>query len=352
MIAVRILLFIAGTAVILRTIRSALVTFVVPRAIADALTRWVFLRTRDVFSLLSKRARNYPELDGIWALYAPVALFMLPFVWIVLILCSYAGLYAGVGVAGWSRPFALSGSSLFTLGVSVPKGLPETALAYSEAALGLGLIALLIAYLPTIYNAWSRREALVSLLEVRAGDPPTPFELYRRYFLIGRLGDVSELWERWETWFAEVEESHTSLASLPLFRSSQPHRSWVVAAGAVLDSAALAMSSLQIPRDAEAALMLRGGTLCLRSVCALFRLPFPADPHYPGTPISVTRAEWEDVCDRLAEVGVPIVADRDQAWSDFAGWRVNYDVPLRALAGLTIAREAPWSSDRPIEYRQ
>jgi hypothetical protein len=70
------------------------------------------------------------------------------------------------------------------------------------------------------------------------------------------------------------------------------------------------------------------------------------NPHFPQDPISISRSEFDAVYDRLAAKGVPLKPDRDQAWLDFAGWRVNYDPVLLALADLTMAPPAPWSSDR------
>ena len=98
--------------------------------------------------------------------------------------------------------------------------------------IGLGLVALLISYLPSIYGAFARRERMVGLLEGRAGSPPTAVAMLTRYAQIGALGMVDdELFQRWEEWFIDVEESHTSFAALVFFRSPQPERSWITAAG-------------------------------------------------------------------------------------------------------------------------
>src|SRR5258708_39527866 len=136
----------------------------------------------------------------------------------------------------------MSGSSVLTLGFALVDNFPTTVLAFSEATIGLILIALLIAYLPTIDSAFSRREAAVTMLEVRAGSPPSAVEMIIRYTRLKRLEQLGELWKAWEVWFVDLEESHTSLSALSFFRSPQPHRSWVTAAGAVLDGAALARS--------------------------------------------------------------------------------------------------------------
>jgi hypothetical protein len=239
----------------------------------------------------------------------------------------------------------LSGSSLFTLGFSHPVGLPATALAFSEAAIGLFLLALLITYLPAIYSAYSRREVGVTSLEVRAGSPPSAREMIWRHWMLERVGELGAVWQEWERWFVDVEETHSSLPSLVFFRSPQPDQNWVTAAGAVLDGAALALSSVDIPKDVQAEFCLRAGYLCLRRIAGFFRVPFDPDPA-PDAPISVAREEWEAVVDELEREGVPIKSDRAQAWRDFAGWRVNYDTVLLALANIVSAPPATWSSDR------
>jgi hypothetical protein len=223
--------------------------------------------------------------------------------------------------------------------------MPGVVLVFSEAALGLGLVALLISYLPTIYQSFSRREAAVTLLEVRAGSPPSAIELILRYHRIQGMERAGILWPAWEAWFGELEETHTSLGVLAFFRSPNPARSWVTAAGAILDAAALFASTLDVPRDAQQDLCVRAGYIALRSIADFYLIPFNAHPQ-PGDSISITRAEYDAACERLIAGGVALKSDRDQTWRDFAGWRVNYDEALLALANLTMAPIAPWSSDR------
>jgi hypothetical protein len=131
------------------------------------------------------------------------------------------------------------------------------------------------------------------------------------------------------------------------FRSPQPEHSWITAAGSILDCASLRLSVIERPFDADAAYCIRAGYLALQRIAAFFRIPFDPTPQ-PTDVISVTRDEFDDACDELARQGLPLKDDRDQAWRDWAGWRVNYDRPLVALAGLTMAPFAPWSSDRSI----
>ncbi len=143
----------------------------------------------------------------------------------------------------------------------------------------------------------------------------------------------------------DIAESHSSLPALVFFRSPKLQHSWVTAAGAILDAASLVNSTVDVAHDPQADLCIRAGYLALREIANSFGVVY--DPSSkPSDPISISQAEYEAVCDELARADVPLKADREQAWKDFAGWRVNYDTPLLALAGLTMAPSAPWSSDR------
>jgi hypothetical protein len=341
----RIAVFLLGVFLVAGTLLSAIQTFVLPRSANVLLTRIVFRSLLRVLSVGLRRAQTYEARDRIMALYAPVGLLMLPPAWLVLVLIGYAGMYWALGVEPVYAAFRLSGSSLLTLGFETQAGVILSLLQFSQAALGMILVALLISYLPTIYSAFSRRETLVTMLEVRAGSPPSAIEMIKRYHRLHGLNSLHDVWAGWETWFSEIEESHTSLAALVFFRSPQPDHSWVTAAGAVLDAASFMRSAVDVPRDVQADLCIRAGYLALRRIADFFRVTYNAAPR-PGDPISLSRQEFDAACDELATQGVPLKPDRDQAWRDFAGWRVNYDTVLLALAGITMAPYAPWSSDR------
>jgi hypothetical protein len=341
-----ILAFLAGFSLVAWTVFSALETFILPRAVPDRLTRAVFLVVRLFLFLPLKRARTFEARDRIMAFYAPLGLLALVPTWYLLVTLGYAGIYWGLGISNWQQDILLSGSSLLTLGFETPKSLPVALLTFSEGALGLILVALLIAYLPTMYAAFSRRESAVTMLEVRAGNPPSAIEMLLRYHRIHGLERLGEVWPVWENWFAEIDESHTSLPALAFFRSPRPRYSWVTSAGAVLDAASLTLSAVDIPSDPQAMLCIRAGYLALGHIAEYLGLPQNPNPQYPDEPISITRLEFDAACERLAQAGVPLKADREQSWLDFAGWRVNYDRALLGLCRLIIVPVAPWSSDR------
>ena len=351
MFLIRVIVFLLGLAIVVRTVMSVIQTFVLPRSANDRLTRFVFLTVRKLFQMRLRRITTYEELDRLLAYYAPVGILaLLPF-WLALISVGYMGMYWAAGNFTWLEAFRISGSSLLTLGFATDQAIATTFLEFTEATLGLMLVALLIGYLPSMYSAFQRRESAVALLEVRAGSPPSAVEMITRYHRIHGLDRLSEVWRTWETWFVDIEESHTSLAALVFFRSPQPDHSWITAAGAVLDAASLTRSSVDIPTDPLADLCIRAGYLALRRIADFFEVEYNPHPE-PGDAISITHDEFAEAYSQLAAQGVPLKADREQAWRDFAGWRVNYDRVLLALAGLTNAPPAPWSSDRGlVEYK-
>lgn len=345
LIALRILAVGAGLLLLLATLGSAIKTVILPRSAVSVITRAVFLLTRRVFSVLARPSTPFARRDRILALYSPISLVATLAAWLGLTLGAYMLIFWGVDHVTWERAFEVSGSSLFTLGSTSPPGVGSIAIVFTEAAIGLFLLALLITYLPSIYAAFSRREVGVTALAVRAGEPPSGVTMISRFQRLGRIPLLNDVWTEWERWFVDVEETHTSLPSLVFFRSPQADHSWITAAGAVLDGAALAVSTVDIEHDVQADICLRAGYLCLRRVADFFRVAYDPDPQ-PGDAVSVSRADWEAAVAEMEETGVPIRADREQAWRDFSGWRVNYDTVLLALCNLTSAPYAPWSADR------
>ncbi|MDQ6827503.1 MAG: hypothetical protein M3081_01390 [Gemmatimonadota bacterium] len=349
MIALRVLVFIVGAVLVPIALISATRTFVLARAAPDPIVRATFLYVRKLFRLRIRFLKEYDDRDRVMALYAPASLLMLPMVWLTVVLFGYTAMYWALGMPSVRAAFTASGSSLLTLGFSPVEDFPETVLSFTEAAIGLVLIALFISYLPTMYAAFSRREAMVTRLELRAGSPPTGPEFLRRLKQLDMLDDTKQIWEQWEHWFVELEETHTSLAALPFFRSPQPQRSWVTAAGAVLDACVLSIAALERPREPQAELCARAGSVTLQHIAEYFRIEFNPYPT-PDHPISVTRAEFDAACNRLAADGLRMREDGDRAWRDFSTLRAQYDTVLLALAALTMAPYAPWSSDRATGF--
>lgn len=347
-----IVVFGIGLWIVQMTVMSVIRSFVLPRAERPWLTAIVFTISFRIFYMLRlKKVTTYEERDRILAYYSPLTLFFLPLAWLTCIMLGYTAMIWAVGQNISLRDsFLISGSSLLTLGFRMEDQLAIEVLAMSEAALGMILIALLIGYLPTMYSAFSRRETVITMLEVRAGAPASAITMILRLHRTGILQDSSEMesmWRNWEVWFAEIEESHTTLAPLVFFRSPKPNRSWVVGAGVIMDTGALIASTVDITSRVHTPLCIRAGFVTLRSIADFFGLDYPADPQ-PTDPISITREEFDAVYDELVANGVPVKIDRDQCWRDFSGWRVNYDSLLLQIARLTWSPYAQWISDRSI----
>jgi hypothetical protein len=347
-VAVEIVQILAGVAIIVSIADAAIRTYVLPRPSGVTVSRLIARAVRWVFDLFARRATDDQGRDKVLAVFGPIMLLVYMAVWLAGLLVGFALLYEAVSEKTWDEAFRISGSALLTLGFAVPgNSAISVVLVFVEAAAGLLLVALLIAYLPTIYNAFSRRETAVTRLSVRAGTPPTPTELLVRAHRAGFMDQIDDFFTEWEAWFVEVEETHTSLGMLAFYRSPNPSRSWIIAAGAVLDAAAIRASTLSIPFAPNAGLCIRAGYLALREIAAQYGVAFDADPS-PDEPISVSREEYFEVYEALAEAGVPVRPDREAAWRGFSGWRVNYDEVLLAIAHLVDAPIAPWVSDRSI----
>jgi hypothetical protein len=352
---VAFVVFLAGAAVVARTLLSGVRTFILPRGSSDRMARLAFHGTRRLFDLVAGPGKPYKVRDRRMAYFGPISLLVLVLTWLIAVLVGYTAMFWAIGGTSLYDAFVDSGSSLLTLGFARPTFQYGDALAFTEAAIGLGLVALLVSYLPTIYGAFSRRELYVTLLEGRADSPPSPVVMLTRLHRLSGLGELGDMWEQWERWFAEIEETHTSLTALVHFRSQQPSRSWVNAAGAMMDAAAITRAAVDLPVDVRADVMIRAGYLALRRICDVFGIPYPAAPS-PGDPTSVSRARFDEAIDIIARAGVPVVADREQAWRDFNGWRVNYDAPLRALERLTVVptpwwerpMRSAWVTDEPV----
>lgn len=341
--------FFLGLVGLVWTVRSAIRTVVVPRGEKVFLTRVLFGSFRSAYRTAARRHRQVDRRHAVMARYAPMTTMFLAGVWATGVIVSFACLFWALAELTVIEALELSGSSFTTLGFAASANESVLGLVIVEAIMGLGIVALLISYMPTIYGHFSRREELVLKFEVIAGAPPEPVAYLSRVHAVGWNDRRGSIWESWEDWFEQVQESHTSQPALPFLRSQNPANSWITTAGAVLDTIAITESALDLPAEPQCALTLRAGFLSLRSIASFYGAPVDQDPR-ADDPISVTRSEFQDVLDRLETRGLPLVADRERAWRDFAGWRVNYDLALLALCELCDAPDAKWSADRSADW--
>jgi hypothetical protein len=283
-----------------------------------------------IFNLFTRSSESYLAKDRILSLFAPMILLTYQTSWLVLSLVAFALGFVASGVTSFAHAFALSGSSLFTLGVTAAHGGAQSPLEFLEAAVGLTLLALLIAFIPTLYQSFQRRELSVSRLSVRAGIPATPWGVLEIAQSVESYERLDELWREWEQWFIDVGETHTTLVVLNFYRSPNPKQTWIGSAATVLDAAAIFQSAVDVKPSPTAGLCIRSGWLTLRRISDYFQIPYPVDFQQP-IEIAITREEFEMVLDRLQRSGVPLLSDREAAWRDFVGWRVNYDAMIEVF---------------------
>lgn len=335
---------IVGGALVVTTLWSAMLTVVVPRAERPWITQYHF-RLLGLFAVhVGRRIPSPEQRDRFESRMAPFALASLPFVWAAHITVGFALVFWRNEGRSFVDAIMLSGSSLTTLGIRTADGTTTLLLVVIEALIGLGLVGLMISYLPTIYTAYTDREIAVARLEVRAGRPPHPVTFLERTHTIGWLEQMDMVWAEWEEWFLEIEETHTTHASLSFFRSAYYGRSWLIAASTVLDAAAMIVSTVDTDVSPRASLCIRSGFTTLRSIADVFDVDYAQDPA-PDEPISIDRSAYDALCLELSAKGLPLRADLDQAWRDFAGWRVNYDAALRGLLQALRLDNTEWFED-------
>jgi hypothetical protein len=342
----RVISGVAGAALLLVTLGSILRNVVVPRGLGSLLTRGLWQALRRVLISLAFPVDRYERRDRLLAWLAPLVLVGELALWLASVLIAYGLLVYAFSTLNWSTSFREAGSSMFTLGFASAARTHLNLLDFLAAATGPLIIALQIAYLPTLYGAYNRRETEVTLLQARASEPAWGPELIARQALIGTVDQLRELYVSWERLAADIGESHANYPVLLAFRSPRPYRSWIIGLLAVMDAAALqlALSPGGAPA-AEARLMLRSAFTGLRDIARVVHIPFDPDP-VPESPIRLSYEEFADAVKHIEEAGFLVERPADEAWPHFRGWRVNYEEIAYALALKLDAVPAPWSGER------
>jgi hypothetical protein len=338
--------FAAGIVVVVLTAANVVFTMVLPRRPfgVDRLSLVINRTVLRAFRWLSRFAATYEGKDLVMAPAGPVAL-------VVQLLTWGAGFTLGFGLMITGDDHSLGDgllqalSSVFTVGASHSGGSPEPAMDIAAGSVWVVVVALQIAYLPTLYGAFSRREALVALLESRAGLPAWGPELLVRHQLVGIIDTLPELYASWEGWAADVAESHTTYPVMLLFRSPEAWYSWVVGLIAVLDAAALHLAVSPSSASSQARLCLRMGFTAFDRIAATLGWVVEPDPN-PEGPIDLTFDEFAEAVALLADAGFPMERTAEDSWADFRGWRVNYEPVAYRLADRLTAPPAPWSGPR------
>jgi len=340
----RVVVLLAGVTILVLNAAGVIVVLIVPRTVSGP-ARIPLKTVRWAFSAVSSLFRNYTAKDRILALSEPVAMMVLLASWLAITVFGFTLVDWGLGTSPLDQAFTQSGSSVFTLGFVQGHGAGSRAVDFIAAASGLVLVALQIAYLPTLYSSYNRRETMVTLLQSRAGAPAWGPELLIRHQLVGLFDNLASLFGEWERWAADVAESHCSYPSLLFLRSPRAQNSWIVSLIAVMDAAAICLALDPEGAPVEARLVLRMGFTCLQDLAQITRTPYDPDPD-PDDEIALPRSEFDAACARLAEIGYPGSRSVEEAWPHFRGWRVNYETIAYALASLVNAPPARWTGPR------
>lgn len=281
-------------------------------------------------------------------IYAPLALISLVIVWLAMLIAGFGLLFHTL--AGELRPppadvptaMYFAGTALLTIGFGdiVPVGGVARLLAVAAGVTGLGVVALTITHLYSLYGSLERRELAVTTLDARAGAPPSGVHLLEESARSGSIDDLPRLFVQWEEWAALLLDSHQAHPILGYFRSSHDRESWVSALGALLDAATLVVTTLADGPRGPATVMRATGSHAVEDLARVFGLAVRRDH-------GVERSEFDLAYARLGAAGLRL-RDPDAAWRDFSAQRAEYAAGLMALARHFAVPPTLWIGDRSV----
>ena len=249
----RYIVGIIGVLIVAVVLWEVFETIILPRRVTRRVrvTRTLYVLTWWPWSGLARSLRNNRRREKLLSFYGPLSLMFLLMVWAVGLLFGFAVIHWAVGttfessggLTGFWADLYYSGTTFFTLGLGdlSPTSSPGRVVTVAQAGVGIGFFAMIISYLPVLYQAFSRREVNISMLDARAGTPPTAGELLRRHHEAGDMESLTQLLKDWEKWSADLLESHLSYPVLCYFRSQHDNQSWLSALSTILDTCGLVM---------------------------------------------------------------------------------------------------------------
>ncbi len=288
-------------------------TMLLPRRVRRQFrfARFFYVYSWDPWAAVARRIRSDKRRNTFLSLFGPLSILVLIATWAVALIVGFALLHwaigtplgGQVGAAGLGTYAYFSGVTFFTLGYGdvIPTGHLGRLLAVVETGVGFGFLALVISYLPVLYQAFSRRELAISLLDARAGSPPTAATLLGRLARFSNLDRLDEFLGEWERWAAEVLESHISFPVLSLYRSQHDNQSWLAALTTILDTSALVVAAVPRNDRSQAWMAFAMGRHVVVDLAQAFYAP-PVDP--PEDRLSPER--WQALRDLLATSGLKL----------------------------------------------
>lgn len=343
----RLLAVAAGGLLVLIVLWDAFETIVLSRRFSRKfrLTRLFYKATWMPWAAVARRIGTGPRREGLLSVFGPLSLILLLVLWAAGLVAGFAFLYRGFdpGIGGDRAPdlrsgFYLSGSALFTLGLGdvTPTTAAGRFLTVLESGTGFAFLAFVIGYLPMISQAFSKREVSISLLDARAGSPPTAGELLRRHSADPGGESLSQLLKDWERWSAELLESHISFPVLSYFRSQHDNQSWIAALTSVLDACAVILTGVDGAPARAARLTFAMARHTVVDLCEVFDLS-PSPP-------AANRLSSEALSrlqSLLAGAGVTL-RDGPDAEAKLASVRALYEPYANALSEFLLMPLPPW----------
>jgi len=361
MLFLRFTFILLGLTLLWVVLLDALETVVLPRRVNRTfrLTAWYYRLTWGPWSGLTKRIASQGRRETVLGYYGPLSLIFLLALWAVGLIVGFALVQHGIGahlqIANTRLNFWLllyhSGETFFTLGYGdiVPDGNVARFFAVLEAGMGFAFLGIVIGYLPTIYGAFSRREIEISLLDARAGSPPTAVELLRRYGPCSSGGErgLDRIFQAWERWSAEVLESHLSYPVLSFFRSQHNNQSWLAALTTILDATALVIAGIEGVPSEQAKM-----TFAMARHAAVDLSQMVTTQYDPRFPNRLTALEFAQLRSALSEKNLKL-REGNEAVETLTALRAMYEPYVNALArSLLIALPPFLHAERKLDNWQ
>ena len=341
----RYIIAILGFVLVTMMLWDAFEVIILPRRVTRRLrfARFFYRSTWQLRSVGAEWISGEKGRESYLSIFGPLSLLLLLGVWATGIVAGFAMLQWGLqdrlnvgqSVASFLTYLYMSGTTFFTLGLGdvLAWGRVGRTLVVVEAGLGFAFLGGVISYLPMIYQTFSRREVSISLLDARAGSPPSAGELLRRNG--GDMSELRRLLGDWERWSAEVLESHLSYPFLVYFRSQHTNQSWLAALTTILDACALVMAGIDGGPKRQAQLTFAKARQAVVELSQIFVLSPPtlAPDRLPPSSLSVLEKILAETGVTLRDVGT------EQRLREF---RRMYEPNVQALGNYLLISLPPW----------
>jgi hypothetical protein len=347
---------IIGAALILfAVLLDAFETVVLPRRVQRQfrITSWFYRNTWRPWARLTSHIKSQTRREAFLGYFGPLSMIALLGLWATGLIFGFALLQYGGGehlsAGNITINFRVllyhSGETFFTLGYGdiTPASSFSRILAVCEAGMGFAFLGVVIGYLPTIYTAFSRREIEISLLDARAGSPPSAAELLSRAANTRDTASLDVLFHDWERWAAEVLESHLSYPVLSFYRSQHSNQSWLGALTVILDATALVMAGIDNVNNEQARRTFKMARHAVVDLAQVVNARYDAN-----APNRLTPEELAQIRSQLAEKGL-VLHTSDGASQKLFELRSLYEPYAQAIARNLFIPLPPWIHHEPIK---